>query len=80
MIYDLLTSGQWFVIFTIIFIVAGVIAEIGLAYDEPWRDRGDFADSPPPLVGGIIVGAITAIGIGLLLGIIHGLTYMWIYG
>lgn len=74
-----MTDNQQIAFILSAWLVISIIIEILLAKDAPWSERtkGD----PPPVLGGIAIGAIVtaalAVAIGLLWGAGYGLYWLW---
>lgn len=77
-IFNLLTDGQWFVVWFLTWLLLSTLIEIWMARGLPWSSRE--RDDPPPIVGGLVMGFLAALLLAGLLGLIHGLTWMWLYG
>lgn len=79
MIYNLFTSGQWLVIWVVVWLLSATVIEILLYRDRPWYTRTRVSDVPP-IFGGVVLGFLTCVAVAGVLGAIHGLTWVWIYG
>lgn len=77
MIYDLFTDGQWFVMWSVAFIVLWIAWEVIFAREFTWDRTGD---DPPVILGGFMASMLTCFALAALFGIIHGLTWVWVYG
>lgn len=75
MIFDLLTTNQWTVIAIGLWVIFWVASEVVLAVWYPWKTR-TFNDAPP-ILGGMLFGALGVGAVWAILALIHGLTWLW---
>ena len=71
-----MSENQWLALVISVWLVLSAAAEIVMALDVPWGQREPGYD-PPPVLGGMVIGALALGALAVLGGFGYALFWLW---
>lgn len=71
-----MSQNQWLALVVSVWLIITVVAEVVMALDTPWGERTPGYD-PPPIFGGMVIGALAIVALAVPAGIGYGIFWLW---